>query len=59
MKRDTITAIIIAVAIFIQCIVPSFFIPLGISIALFIFIRIMYNPKVPDIDKQKKKKVNL
>ena len=56
LKRDTITAIIIAVAIFIQCIVPSFFIPLGISIALFIFIRIMYNQKVPDINKQKKKK---
>lgn len=56
LKRDTITAIIIAVAIFIQCIVPSFFIPWGISIALFIFIRIMYNQKVPDIDKQKKKK---
>lgn len=56
LKRDTITGIIIAVAIFIQCIVPSFFIPLGISIALFIFIRIMYNQKVPDIDKQEKKK---
>lgn len=56
LKRDTITGIIIAVAIFIQCIVPSFFIPWGISIALFIFIRIMYNQKVPDIDKQEKKK---
>lgn len=57
LTRDRIIVLVIAIAVFAQSLIPSFFAGVGIAAALLIFIRFAYNAKIP-VDKPKKKKTD-
>ncbi len=57
LTRDKIIVLAIAIAVFVQSLIPSFLAGVGIAAALLIFIRFAYNAKIP-VDKPNKKKAN-
>lgn len=57
LTRDKIIVLVIAIAVFAQSLIPSFFAGVGIAAALLIFLRFAYNAKI-SVDKPKKKKTD-